>query len=85
MRVYFSYNEREYSSDEELQEFCNEVIYRFFQNAKVRIIKSILPLKKQIDEYEGFIVVNDKSQIVISGFPEELSDRMFDLIKAEFD
>lgn len=83
MRVYFNYQSKEYS-EEELSKLANTVLFTFFERNKYKVMWSLRSLEKEIDYYEGVIIIDDKNKITMKGFPEEFSDKMFELIRVEF-
>ena len=84
MRVYFRYQEKEYQSGEAFDAFANSIIHTYFEKMKYKIMWSLRSLEKQIDAWRGVIIVDENEFIEMRGFPEELSDKMYELIRIEF-
>jgi hypothetical protein len=85
MRVYFQFEDKEYTSLLDFNKLANKMTVIFFEKTKYKIMWSLITLEKEIDEQEGVIIVDDKDHITMKDFTEELADRMFELIKLEFD
>lgn len=50
MKIYYSYQGKEYP-DQEINEWANEMQHLFFENAKLRATKALLPIEMRLILY----------------------------------